>query len=104
MAFAAAIREGEVSLNDCPPLWEEKNQEKRETLQAYLASFGWRPNEACALKWPRVDLRPEKILIRQGRVLRLTGNPRPVFPGRPAASGTWICCRRCGRPWRRKKL
>jgi len=76
MAFAAALREGEVSLNDCPPLWEEINQEKRETLQADLESFGWRPNEACALKWPRVDFQPEKILIRQGRVLRLTGIPK----------------------------
>jgi ArsR family metal-binding transcriptional regulator len=42
MAFAAAMREGEISLNDCPPLWEEKFQEKREKLQAYLESYGWR--------------------------------------------------------------
>jgi ArsR family metal-binding transcriptional regulator len=46
MAFAAALREGEISLNDCPPLWEEKYREKREKLQAYLESFGWRALDA----------------------------------------------------------
>ena len=42
MAYAAALREGEVSLEACKPLWEEKYREKREKLQAYLKSFGWR--------------------------------------------------------------
>ncbi len=42
MAYAAALREGEISLNDCPPLGEEKYREKREKLQGYLDSFGWR--------------------------------------------------------------
>lgn len=42
MAFAAALREGEISLNDCPPLWEETCRAKLEKLQAYLESFGWR--------------------------------------------------------------
>jgi ArsR family metal-binding transcriptional regulator len=42
MAYAAALREGEISLNDCPPLWEASYRENREKLQAYLASFGWR--------------------------------------------------------------
>jgi integrase len=37
---------------------------------------GWRPNEACALKWPRVDFSQGKILIREGRVLGLTGIPK----------------------------
>jgi integrase len=37
---------------------------------------GWRPNEACALKWNRVDFQHEKILIREGRVLGLTGIPK----------------------------
>lgn len=46
MAYAAALREGEISLNDCPPLWGEKYQEKREKLQAYLESFGWRALDA----------------------------------------------------------
>jgi ArsR family metal-binding transcriptional regulator len=46
MAFAAALREGEISLNDCPPLWEERYREKREQLQAYLESFGWRALDA----------------------------------------------------------
>jgi ArsR family metal-binding transcriptional regulator len=42
MAYATALREGEIGLKDCQPLWEEKYQEKREKLQAYLKSFGWR--------------------------------------------------------------
>jgi ArsR family metal-binding transcriptional regulator len=43
MAFAAALREGEITLPDCPPLGEEKYREKGEKLRNYLASFGWRP-------------------------------------------------------------
>ena len=46
MAYAAALREGEIGLSDCPPLWENKYQEKRERLQAYLESFGWRALDA----------------------------------------------------------
>jgi ArsR family metal-binding transcriptional regulator len=46
MAFAAALREGEIRLEDCPPLWEDKYREKREKLQAYLESFGWRALDA----------------------------------------------------------
>ena len=46
MAYAAALREGEISLSDCPPLWEEKYREKREKLQAYLQSYGWRALDA----------------------------------------------------------
>jgi len=42
MAYAAALREGEISLNDCPLLWEETYRVKLEKLQAYLESFGWR--------------------------------------------------------------
>lgn len=42
MAYAAALREGEISLHDCPPIWEEKYLEKREKLRAYLERFGWR--------------------------------------------------------------
>ena len=42
MAYAAALREGEIRLEDCPPLWEEKYLEKRDKLQAYLQSYGWR--------------------------------------------------------------
>lgn len=37
---------------------------------------GWRPNEACALTWPRVDFQLGKILIREGRVWGLTGIPK----------------------------
>jgi ArsR family metal-binding transcriptional regulator len=46
MAYAAALRGGEVKLEDCPPLWEEKCREKREKLQVYLESFGWRTLDA----------------------------------------------------------
>jgi ArsR family metal-binding transcriptional regulator len=46
MAYAAALREGEISLTDCPPLKEDKYREKREKLQAYLESFGWRALDA----------------------------------------------------------
>lgn len=42
MAYAAALREGEISLQDCPPLGEEKYKERQDKLQAYLESFGWR--------------------------------------------------------------
>jgi len=42
MAFAAALREGETALADCPPLLEDRFQEKRAKLQEYLAAYGWR--------------------------------------------------------------
>lgn len=42
MAYAAALREGEISLDDCPLPREETLREKRQRLQAYLESFGWR--------------------------------------------------------------
>jgi ArsR family metal-binding transcriptional regulator len=41
MAYAAALREGEVSLGACKPFWEEKYRKKRENLEAYLQSYGW---------------------------------------------------------------
>jgi CO dehydrogenase/acetyl-CoA synthase gamma subunit (corrinoid Fe-S protein) len=46
MAYAAALREGEIRPEDCPPLWEEKHLEKRQKLLAYLESFGWRALDA----------------------------------------------------------
>jgi len=42
MAYAAALREGETTLNDCPLVWQEAYGEKRERLQTYLEGFGWR--------------------------------------------------------------
>lgn len=42
MAYAAALREGEITPQDCPPLWEDACQPKREKLLTYLESFGWR--------------------------------------------------------------
>ncbi len=46
MAYAAALREGEIRLEDCPPLGEEKFREKQAKLQAYLERFGWRALDA----------------------------------------------------------
>jgi ArsR family metal-binding transcriptional regulator len=46
MAYAAALREGELGLSDCPPLCEDKYREKQVKLQAYLESFGWRALDA----------------------------------------------------------
>jgi ArsR family metal-binding transcriptional regulator len=46
MAFATALREGEISLQDCPPLTEDKYRERRQKLEAYLESFGWRALDA----------------------------------------------------------
>ncbi len=40
--WPAALRQGEISLDDCPPLWEEKYRKKRAKLQAYRESYGWR--------------------------------------------------------------
>ena len=42
MAYAAALRDGEISLKDCPPLSEAPYQAKADKLRAYLESFGWR--------------------------------------------------------------
>jgi ArsR family metal-binding transcriptional regulator len=42
MAYAAALREGETALADCPPLLEDGFQGKRAKLQEYLAAYGWR--------------------------------------------------------------
>jgi len=46
MAYAAALREGEIRLEDCPPRWKENYREKRVKLQSYLESFGWRALDA----------------------------------------------------------
>jgi ArsR family metal-binding transcriptional regulator len=42
MAYAAALREGEITLKDCPPVWQKAFAEKRQRLETYLMSFGWR--------------------------------------------------------------
>jgi ArsR family metal-binding transcriptional regulator len=42
MAYATALREGEITLPDCLPLAEEIYREKREKLQTYLVRHGWR--------------------------------------------------------------
>jgi ArsR family metal-binding transcriptional regulator len=42
MAYAAALREGETTPQDCPPLWEEAAGPQRQALREYLQSYGWR--------------------------------------------------------------
>jgi CO dehydrogenase/acetyl-CoA synthase gamma subunit (corrinoid Fe-S protein) len=42
MAYAAALREGEASPEDCSPLSEEKYHPQRDRLLEYWRSFGWR--------------------------------------------------------------
>ena len=42
MAYAAALREGEITLKDCPPVWQKAFAEKQQRLETYLMSFGWR--------------------------------------------------------------
>ncbi len=46
MAYAAALREGEIRLEDCLPIKEEKYRDQQNKLQAYLESYGWRALDA----------------------------------------------------------
>jgi ArsR family metal-binding transcriptional regulator len=46
MAYATALREGEIRLEDCPPLWAKNFREKHVKLLAYLESFAWRALDA----------------------------------------------------------
>ncbi len=73
-------------MTDVDPFTIEEREEVISGFRRYAPLYvnyvicgfwtGWRPNEACALKWKRVDFQYEKILIREGRVLRLTGIPK----------------------------
>jgi integrase len=73
-------------LTDVDPFTIEEREEIIRGFQRYAPQYvnyvncgfwtGWRPNEACALKWPRVDFNRGKILIREGRVLGQTGIPK----------------------------
>jgi len=42
MAYAAALREGETTLESCQPLGEAEFTAKQAKLLEYLQSFGWR--------------------------------------------------------------
>ncbi len=46
MAYATALREGEITLQDCLPLMADEYREKKEKLQGYLNSHGWRALDA----------------------------------------------------------
>ncbi len=83
---ALAVRRLPQGITDVDPFTVEEREaiiKGFQRLAPHYANYvicafwtGWRPNEACALKWPRVDFRQGKILIREGRVLGQTGIPK----------------------------
>jgi integrase len=83
---ALAVRRLAQGITDVDPFDFEEREEVIEGFQRLAPLYanyvicafwtGWRPNEACALKWSRVDFRRRKILIREGRVLGQTGIPK----------------------------
>lgn len=87
---ALAVRRLPQGLTDVDPFTIEEREAIIAGLRRYAPLYvnyvicgfwtGWRPNEACALKWHRVDFQQGKILIREGRVLGRTGIPKS--PGR----------------------
>ena len=83
---ALAVRRLPQGITDVDPFTFEEREaiiEGFQRLAPLYANYvicafwtGWRPNEACALKWQRVDFPQGKILIREGRVLGQTGIPK----------------------------
>jgi integrase len=83
---ALGVKRLAQGLTDVDPFTIEEREEILEGFRRYLPYYlnyvicgfwtGWRPNEACALRWSRVDLRQGKILIREGRVLGQTSTPK----------------------------
>jgi integrase len=73
-------------VTDVDPFTIEERDEVIAGFRRYASNYvnyvicgfwtGWRPNEACALKWRRVDFQNQKILIREGRDLGRTGIPK----------------------------
>jgi integrase len=73
-------------LTDVDPFTIEEREAIIEVCREYAPLYvnyvicgfwtGWRPSEACALKWRRVDFHQGKILIREGWVLGQTGIPK----------------------------
>jgi integrase len=80
------VRRLAQGMTDVDPFTIEERDEIIEGFRRYAPQYvnyvicgfwtGWRPNEAGALKWNRVDFRQGKVLIREGRVLRQTGIPK----------------------------
>ena len=85
---ALAVRRLPQGITDVDPFTVEEREAIIMGFQRYAPHYvnyvicafwtGWRPNEACALKWQRVDFSQGKILIREGRVLGQTGIPKSV--------------------------
>jgi len=83
---ALAVKRLPQGMTDVDPFSLEERDAVIEGFQRYASLYapyvvcgfwtGWRPNEACALKWSRVDFQQGKILIREGRVLGQTGIPK----------------------------
>jgi integrase len=83
---ALAVRRLPQGLTDVDPFTVEEREAVIAGCSKYYPLYanyvicgfwtGWRPNEACALKWSRVDFQQGKILIREGRVLGQTGIPK----------------------------
>jgi integrase len=83
---ALAVRRLPQGMTDVDPFTVEERETIIQGCRRYAPRYanyvicafwtGWRPNEACALKWPRVDFQQGKILIREGRVLGQTGIPK----------------------------
>jgi len=83
---ALAVKRLPQGMTDVDPFNLEERHAVIEGFQRYASLYapyvvcgfwtGWRPNEACALKWSRVDFQQGKILIREGRVLGQTGIPK----------------------------
>jgi integrase len=83
---ALAVRRLPQGLTDVDPFTFEEREEIISGFGRYAPQYvnyvicgfwtGWRPNEACALQWRRVDFARGKILIREGRVLGQTGIPK----------------------------
>jgi integrase len=83
---ALGVRRLAQGLTDVDPFTVEEREAVIAGCRQYYPHYanyvvcafwtGWRPNEAVALKWARVDFRYGKILIREGRVLGQTGIPK----------------------------
>jgi integrase len=83
---ALAVRRLPQGLTDVDPFTIEEREAIIDGFQRYAPLYanyvtcafwtGWRPNEACAFRWPKVDFQQGKILIREGRVLGQTDIPK----------------------------
>jgi len=83
---ALGVRRLAQGITDIDPFTPEERDEMVAGFQQYAPRYvnyvicgfwtGWRPNEAGALRWRRVDFRQKKILIREGRVLGQMGIPK----------------------------